>query len=112
VEGDVAAGRLIPILTKFMPEEIAILAIYPHRHQLSAKVRSFIDLLAAHLRGDPAAVRGCASRQRPDAAGSASETADLRLQGRARADERRAIGHCCKRPSADDAAPNGVRCEL
>jgi hypothetical protein len=32
----------------------AINAIYPHRHHLSAKVRSFIDLLAKHFRADPA----------------------------------------------------------
>jgi hypothetical protein len=27
-------------------------AVYPHRHHLSAKVRSFIDLLAHHSAGD------------------------------------------------------------
>jgi hypothetical protein len=34
--------------------EHAINAVYPHRHHLSAKVRSFIDLLAKHFRADPA----------------------------------------------------------
>jgi hypothetical protein len=34
--------------------EHAINAIYPHRHHLSAKVRSFIDLLAKYFHDDPA----------------------------------------------------------
>jgi len=72
VEDDIAAGRLVAVLTKETPEEIAILAIYPHRHHLSAKVRSFIDLLATHLRGDW--VRGRASP-------IAGSTPHLHLQG-------------------------------
>jgi DNA-binding transcriptional LysR family regulator len=32
----------------FRPVERAVNAVYPHRHHLSAKVRSFIDLLAHH----------------------------------------------------------------
>jgi len=36
-------------LTEFLQTEHAINAIYPHRHHLSAKVRSFIDLLAKHF---------------------------------------------------------------
>jgi hypothetical protein len=32
--------------------EFAMNAGYPHRHHLSAKVRSFIDLLAHHSAGD------------------------------------------------------------
>ncbi len=46
---DLAAGRLIPILPAYRPVEFSINAIYPHRHQLSAKVRTFIDLLAARI---------------------------------------------------------------
>ena len=45
---EIKAGRLVPILTEFLQTEHAINAIYPHRHHLSAKVRSFIDLLAHH----------------------------------------------------------------
>jgi DNA-binding transcriptional LysR family regulator len=39
-------GTLVPLLTAYRPVEFAINAIYPHRHHLSTKVRSFIDLLA------------------------------------------------------------------
>jgi len=46
---DLEAGRLIPILTAYRPVEFSINAIYPHRHRLSAKVRTFIDLLAARI---------------------------------------------------------------
>jgi DNA-binding transcriptional LysR family regulator len=46
VHGDLEAGRLIRLLPEFRPVELAMNAIYPHRHHLSAKVRTFIDLLA------------------------------------------------------------------
>jgi len=39
---------LIRLLPEYRPVEFAMNAIYPHRHHLSAKVRSFIDLLAHH----------------------------------------------------------------
>ena len=43
---DLEAGRLVRILDDYESVEFAINAIYPHRHFLSAKVRSFIDLAA------------------------------------------------------------------
>lgn len=43
---DIRAGRLVRLMPAYRPPEFAICAIYPHRHHLSAKVRSFIDLLA------------------------------------------------------------------
>jgi DNA-binding transcriptional LysR family regulator len=46
VADDLAAGTLVPILPEYRAPEFAINAIYPHRHHLSTKVRSFIDLLA------------------------------------------------------------------
>lgn len=46
VADDLAGGRLVPLLPDHRPVEFAISAIYPHRHHLSTKVRSFIDLLA------------------------------------------------------------------
>jgi DNA-binding transcriptional LysR family regulator len=46
---DVAAGRLVPILTEHRPVEFAIIAVYPHRRHLSAKVRGFVDLLARRI---------------------------------------------------------------
>jgi DNA-binding transcriptional LysR family regulator len=46
VHDDLEAGRLVRLLPEYRPVEFALNAIYPHRHHLSAKVRSFIDLLA------------------------------------------------------------------
>jgi DNA-binding transcriptional LysR family regulator len=48
VAGDLKAGRLVRLLPEYRPVEMAMNAVYPHRHHLSAKVRSFIDLLAHH----------------------------------------------------------------
>lgn len=45
---DLDAGRLVRLLPEYRPVEMAMNAIYPHRHHLSAKVRSFIDLLVQH----------------------------------------------------------------
>jgi DNA-binding transcriptional LysR family regulator len=59
---EIKAGRLIPVLTEFLQTENAINAIYPHRHHLSAKVRSLIDLLARHFHTDPAWADPRASR--------------------------------------------------
>jgi len=50
VANDLAAGRLVPVLTGFQTAELTINAIYPHRRHLSAKVRIFIDLLTRHFR--------------------------------------------------------------
>ena len=36
------------LVVTLRPVEMAMNAIYPHRHHLSAKVRSFIDLLVQH----------------------------------------------------------------
>ncbi|MGO8909185.1 MAG: LysR family transcriptional regulator [Bradyrhizobium sp.] len=48
VADDLDQGRLIRLLPEYRPVEFAMNAVYPHRHHLSAKVRSFIDLLAHH----------------------------------------------------------------
>ena len=45
---DLDAGRLVRLLPEYRPVEMAMNAVYPHRHHLSAKVRSFIDLLVQH----------------------------------------------------------------
>lgn len=45
VAGDLEAGRLVRLLPDYRPVELAVNAVYPHRHHLSAKVRRFIDLL-------------------------------------------------------------------
>jgi DNA-binding transcriptional LysR family regulator len=48
ISDDLEAGRLVRLLSEYRPVEFAMNAVYPHRHHLSAKVRSFIDLLAQH----------------------------------------------------------------
>ena len=59
---EIKSGRLVPVLTEFLQTDHAINAIYPHRRHLSAKVRSFIDLLARRFRDDPAWADPCRSR--------------------------------------------------
>lgn len=58
---EIKSGRLVPVLTEFLQTEHAINAIYPHRHHLSAKVRSFIDLLVKHFHEDPGWADPCRS---------------------------------------------------
>jgi DNA-binding transcriptional LysR family regulator len=48
VADDLEAGRLIRLLPEYRPVELDMNVVYPHRHHLSAKVRSFIDMLAQH----------------------------------------------------------------
>jgi DNA-binding transcriptional LysR family regulator len=43
---------LIPLLTEWRRRELPIHAVYPHRLLLSAKIRTFVDLLAERLGGD------------------------------------------------------------
>lgn len=49
IADDLEAGRLVPLLAGYRPVEMAINAVYAHRHHLSAKVRGFIDLLAQRI---------------------------------------------------------------
>jgi DNA-binding transcriptional LysR family regulator len=51
VAGDVAAGRLRPLLPGLDAGNVEILAIYPSRRLLEPRVRRFIDLMAAELGG-------------------------------------------------------------
>jgi DNA-binding transcriptional LysR family regulator len=48
VHGDLEAGRLVRLLPEYRTVELSMNAVYPHRHHLSAKVRTFIDMLAHH----------------------------------------------------------------
>jgi DNA-binding transcriptional LysR family regulator len=48
VHDDLEAGRLVRLLPEYRPVEFAMNAVYPHRHHLSAKVRTFIDMLVRH----------------------------------------------------------------
>jgi DNA-binding transcriptional LysR family regulator len=45
VRDDLEAGRLVRLLPEYRPVEMSMNAVYPHRHHLSAKVRTFIDML-------------------------------------------------------------------
>jgi DNA-binding transcriptional LysR family regulator len=40
-----ASGALVPLLPEYGRPEMEIVALYPHRRQLSAKVRMFLDML-------------------------------------------------------------------
>jgi DNA-binding transcriptional LysR family regulator len=48
VHDDLEAGRLVRLLPEYRPVEFAMNAVYAHRHHLSAKVRTFIDMLVRH----------------------------------------------------------------
>jgi len=49
VAQEIGAGRLVPILTAYSQPAIPIQAAYASRRHLSAKVRAFVDFLAAAL---------------------------------------------------------------
>jgi DNA-binding transcriptional LysR family regulator len=44
-----ASGALVPLLTEYGRPELEIVALYPHRRQLSAKVRLFLDMLVGQF---------------------------------------------------------------
>jgi DNA-binding transcriptional LysR family regulator len=46
---EVRAGRLQPLLQDYMPPPVPIYAVYPSRKHLSAKVRLFVDFIAARF---------------------------------------------------------------
>ena len=50
---DLRRKRLVPLLTGYRMPEIDILAVYPSRRHLSAKVRVMVDFLAEAFRGTP-----------------------------------------------------------
>jgi DNA-binding transcriptional LysR family regulator len=49
VDDDIAAGRLVPVLSGWRSAALGVYAVYPSRKHLSAKVRTFVDFLAAAL---------------------------------------------------------------
>jgi DNA-binding transcriptional LysR family regulator len=53
VGDDLRAGRLVSVLHAAQPEPIPIQAVYPHRRFLPAKVRAFVDHLAAACGASP-----------------------------------------------------------
>jgi DNA-binding transcriptional LysR family regulator len=64
VGDDLAAGRLVAILTRYPPIERTLYAVYPSRRQLSAKVRTFVDHVAKEIGPEPAWDRGLPRKTR------------------------------------------------
>ena len=46
---DLQAGRLVAVMPDYVDESASVYAVYPHIRHLSAKVRAFIDFLAARF---------------------------------------------------------------
>ncbi len=47
-----ASGALVPLLPDYRTQELEIVALYPHRRQLSTKVRLLLDMLIDSFAGD------------------------------------------------------------
>lgn len=77
---DVLAGRLVPILRRFVLPPASIHVMYPSRRHLSAKVRAFADFLAQRFatsewtlaERDPLRQKNVTARQRRNRAGTAA----------------------------------------
>ena len=52
VDGAIRAGRLVRVLPEYHAGEFPIIALYPHRQHLPAKVRCFVDFAAQHFARD------------------------------------------------------------
>lgn len=55
---DLREGRLVPLMPGYRMASIDILAVYPSRRHLPAKVRAMVEFLAQAFRGEPAWDRG------------------------------------------------------
>ncbi len=53
VKDELAAGRLVPVLEAWLPEQPSLQFYYPNRHYMSSALRAFIDHIKA---ASPAAV--------------------------------------------------------
>ncbi|WP_316189033.1 LysR family transcriptional regulator [Bradyrhizobium sp. SZCCHNS1054] len=62
IADDLAAGRLEPVLPEWTMIEAQLYAVYPSRKYLSAKVRTFIDFIAADPRMKQAAAVSSATQ--------------------------------------------------
>jgi DNA-binding transcriptional LysR family regulator len=63
VADDLAAGRLVRLLPQYEAKRIPVHAVYPHGQFLSAKVRSFVEFIAARFAGMPADGAATTERQ-------------------------------------------------
>lgn len=60
---DLQAGRLVAVMPDYVDESASVYAVYPHSRHLSAKVRAFIDFLAARFCPEPPWDTGFAVRR-------------------------------------------------
>ena len=51
--GALASGRLVRVLPEWHSGEFPIIALYPHRQYIPAKVRSFLDFASKHFAANP-----------------------------------------------------------
>ena len=49
IERYLKSGRLVQVLSQYLTPDADIYAIYPQRHQLSTRIRTFVDFLAKSL---------------------------------------------------------------
>jgi DNA-binding transcriptional LysR family regulator len=59
VRDDIRSGRLVALLEDYELTELGIFIVYPHRERMPAKLRAFIDHLAAWYEGERRAGRTC-----------------------------------------------------
>lgn len=77
VSDEIRSGALVPLLLDYGLPEQPINAIYPHRHRLSVKVSTFLDLVTKHHREDPAWADPCPQRRKSQGgAGERTAAAD------------------------------------
>jgi DNA-binding transcriptional LysR family regulator len=68
-----ASGGLVPLLPDYQTPEFEIVALYPHRRHMTAKVRAFIDMLVERFLESSASLvtlpidQGCGSQSAPRA---------------------------------------------
>jgi DNA-binding transcriptional LysR family regulator len=65
------SGRLVTVLDDYMPPPYTLRAVYPHNRHLSAKVRTFVDFLAARFGREPSWDNWRRAAVEPSAAGRA-----------------------------------------
>lgn len=60
-------GELVSILDEYIPQSIALYAVYPHRKLISNKLRVFIDFLCNYFEDTPFGIgkRGVYQRHAP-----------------------------------------------
>ena len=64
VREDLAAGRLVALLTAFSAYDLGIYAVYPHTRHVPSRVRVFVDFLAEYIAADGAPDDGVVPRSR------------------------------------------------